>query len=75
MQRVFAAGKAPLPQLVPCRGAKMQKYLLYNSVEPEELSTLRELSTIGKASRVPCRTSVSARITWRQAVESPRLGA
>ncbi|NWI06376.1 CCD81 protein, partial [Tichodroma muraria] len=26
--------------------AKMQKYLLYNAVEPEELSTLRELSTI-----------------------------
>ncbi|NWU41600.1 CCD81 protein, partial [Hylia prasina] len=25
--------------------AEMQKYLLYNSVEPEELSTLRELST------------------------------
>ncbi|NXO89172.1 CCD81 protein, partial [Certhia brachydactyla] len=24
---------------------KMQKYLLYNAVEPEELSTLRELST------------------------------
>ncbi|NXN83332.1 CCD81 protein, partial [Bombycilla garrulus] len=26
--------------------AKMQKYLLYNSVEPEELPTLRELSTV-----------------------------
>ncbi|NXC60051.1 CCD81 protein, partial [Aleadryas rufinucha] len=26
--------------------AKMQKYLLYNSVEPEELPTLRELSTM-----------------------------
>ncbi|NXR72749.1 CCD81 protein, partial [Pycnonotus jocosus] len=26
--------------------AEMQKYLLYNSVEPEELPTLRELSTI-----------------------------
>ncbi|NWT57714.1 CCD81 protein, partial [Erythrocercus mccallii] len=26
--------------------AEMQRYLLYNSVEPEELSTLRELSTI-----------------------------
>ncbi|NWV81804.1 CCD81 protein, partial [Dasyornis broadbenti] len=25
---------------------KMQKYLLYNSVDPEELSTLKELSTI-----------------------------
>ncbi|NXS29562.1 CCD81 protein, partial [Pomatostomus ruficeps] len=26
--------------------AKMQKYLLYNAVEPEELPTLRELSTM-----------------------------
>ncbi|NXW74210.1 CCD81 protein, partial [Hirundo rustica] len=26
--------------------AEMQKYLLYNSVEPEELPTLRELTTI-----------------------------
>ncbi|NWV15604.1 CCD81 protein, partial [Ptilonorhynchus violaceus] len=26
--------------------AKMQKYLLYNSVDPEDLSTLKELSTI-----------------------------
>lgn len=26
----------------------MQKYLLYNAVEPEELPTLRELSTMGK---------------------------
>ncbi|NXM45116.1 CCD81 protein, partial [Gymnorhina tibicen] len=26
--------------------AKMQKYLLYNAVEPEELATLRELSTM-----------------------------
>ncbi|NXQ43858.1 CCD81 protein, partial [Catharus fuscescens] len=26
--------------------AKMQKYLLYNNVEPEELPTLKELSTI-----------------------------
>ncbi|NXR45734.1 CCD81 protein, partial [Hippolais icterina] len=26
--------------------AEMQKYLLYNSVEPEELPTLRELSTV-----------------------------
>ncbi|NXO71205.1 CCD81 protein, partial [Phainopepla nitens] len=26
--------------------AKMQKYLLYNSVEPKELPTLRELSTV-----------------------------
>ncbi|NXO38355.1 CCD81 protein, partial [Locustella ochotensis] len=26
--------------------AEMQKYLLYNSVEPEELPTLKELSTI-----------------------------
>ncbi|NXK64505.1 CCD81 protein, partial [Sylvietta virens] len=26
--------------------AEMQRYLLYNAVEPEELSTLRELSTV-----------------------------
>lgn len=52
----------------------MQKFLLYNSVEPEELPTLRELNTIGKAPGVPCRSTVSARITWRRAVEAGAIG-
>lgn len=52
----------------------MQKYLLYNNVEPEELPTLKELSTIGKAPGDLGRSTASTSITWRGAVESPRLG-
>ena len=52
----------------------MIKYLLFKPLEPEELPTLKELTTSGKAPGGPCRSAVGAKMKGRRALETLRLG-
>lgn len=52
----------------------MIKYLLFSPLGPEELPTLKELTTSGKALGSPGRTAVGATMDCRQAVETLGLG-
>ena len=74
--RGFVAGPAPQPLWVPAavHGGKMKKYLLFNPLDPENLPTLKELTTSGKALKSSCRSAVGATIKWRRAAETLRLG-